>query len=275
MSKRVSATSDEHSLKDVPLVDDRVGLSHEDEGIRLSAKMTLLNGITVIVGSIIGSGIFVSPTGVLEYTGSPNMSLLVWLSSGIFSMVGAYCYAELGCMISKTGADYAYIMETFGPFLAFVRLWVECMIVRPCSQAIVALTFSVYALKPFFEDCDPPESATKLLAAVCIMFLTFVNCWNVHWTTMVQDVFTFAKLLALVIIIIAGFVELIFYGNHFPARDSSSKIFYNIRAIGKASRMFAERCFADIIKTLEQLLEKRLSNCATFKSKEAGRIIWR
>lgn len=71
-------------------------------------------------------------------------------------------------MISKTGADYAYIMETFGPFLAFVRLWVECMIVRPCSQAIVALTFSVYTLKPFFEECDPPESISKLLAAVCI-----------------------------------------------------------------------------------------------------------
>ncbi len=96
--------------------------------------------------------------------------------------VGAYCYAELGCMISKTGADYAYIMETFGPFLAFVRLWVECMIVRPCSQAIVALTFSVYALKPFFEECDPPENTTKILAAVCISKLNndsvLVGIWE-------------------------------------------------------------------------------------------------
>jgi len=82
--------------------------------------------------------------------------------------VGAYCYAELGCMISKSGADYAYIMETFGPFIAFMRLWVECMIVRPCSQAIVALTFSLYVLKPMYTDCDPPEESTRLLAACCI-----------------------------------------------------------------------------------------------------------
>ena len=54
-------------------------------------------------------------------TGSVNMALLVWITSGIFSMVGAYCYAELGCMIKKTGADYAYIMVSFGPFMAFIR----------------------------------------------------------------------------------------------------------------------------------------------------------
>nr|CAD7586146.1 unnamed protein product [Timema genevievae] len=180
----------------------------DDDAICLKAKMSLLNGITVIVGSIIGSGIFVSPTGVLRYTGSVNASLIVWTISGAFSMVGAYCYAELGCMISKSGADYAYIMETFGPFMAFIRLWIECMIVRPCSQAIVALTFSVYVLKPFFPECQPPDESVRLLAVCCIMVLTFVNCWDVKWATRVQDVFTYAKLLALFIIIITGIVQL-------------------------------------------------------------------
>lgn len=71
-------------------------------------------------------------------------------------------------MITKSGADYAYIMTTFGPFMAFMRLWIECMIVRPCSQAIVALTFSVYVLKPFFPDCQPPEDSARLLAVCCI-----------------------------------------------------------------------------------------------------------
>lgn len=145
-----------------------VGGNKDEGAVGLKATMSLMNGITVIVGSIIGSGIFVSPSGVLRNTGSPNMALIIWVSSGIFSMIGAYCYAELGCMITKTGADYAYIMVTFGPFLAFIRLWVECMIVRPCSQAIVALTFSTYILKPFFPTCDPPDESIRLLAAVCI-----------------------------------------------------------------------------------------------------------
>lgn len=176
--------------------------------VGLKPKMTLLNGITVIVGSIIGSGIFISPTGVLLNTGSVGMALIVWIASGIFSMIGAYCYAELGCMIQKTGADYAYIMVGFGPFMAFMRLWIECMIVRPCSQTIVALTFSVYIMKPFFPNCDPPDESARLLAAVCILVLTFVNCWNVKWATRVQDIFTGAKLFALAVIIITGFVQL-------------------------------------------------------------------
>ncbi|GAB6027572.1 hypothetical protein CHUAL_001811 [Chamberlinius hualienensis] len=183
-------------------------IKQDNEVIGLKPKMTLMNGISVIVGSIIGSGIFVAPSGVLKYTGSVGLSLVVWTTCGIFSLIGAYCYAELGCMITKTGADYAYIMESFGPFLAFMRLWVECMIVRPCSQAIVALTFSTYILRPFFLTCDSPDSSVRLLACVVICFLTFVNCWEVKWATRIQDWFTYAKLVALFIIIVTGIVRL-------------------------------------------------------------------
>ena len=138
------------------------------QGVELKQKLSLINGITVIVGSIIGSGIFVSPKGVLMGTGSVGMSLVVWLLSGVYSMIGAYCYAELGTAIVRSGADYAYIFEAFGPFLAFLRLWVECMIVRPCSQAIVALTFAYYVIEPLFPDCDQPDVAVRLLAVICI-----------------------------------------------------------------------------------------------------------
>ena len=103
------------------------------------------------------------------------MALCVWLASGIFSMVGAYCYAELGCMIRKTGGDYAYVMETFGGFLAFMRLYVESMIIRPCTVAIVALSFAVYSVKYVFPECDPPDEAVRLLAAICIGEFRFLE----------------------------------------------------------------------------------------------------
>ena len=140
----------------------------DDDKVNLKPKITLINGITVIVGSIIGSGIFVSPKGVLEQTGSVGFSLVVWVLCGLFSMVGAYCYAELGTAIVRSGADYAYMLEAFGPFIAFLRLWVECIIVRPCSQAIVALTFAYYVIQPLFPDCEQPAIAVRLLAAICI-----------------------------------------------------------------------------------------------------------
>lgn len=180
----------------------------DDGAIKLKPKLTLLNGCSVIVGSIIGSGIFVAPKGVLSNTGSVGLSLVVWVLSGIYSLVGAFCFAELGCMIPKSGADYAYIMTSFGPFVAFIRLWIECMIVRPTSQAIVALTFAIYALRPIYPDCEPPGMAVKGLAIVCILILTFVNCWSVKWSTWVQDIFTYGKLLALAIIIATGMYQL-------------------------------------------------------------------
>lgn len=145
----------------------------DSDNVELKPTLGLLQGCTVIVGCIIGSGIFVAPGGVLLGTGSINMALVVWITCGVFSMVGAYCYAELGCMIKKTGGDYTYILDTFGPFVGFIRLWAECLIVRPCTITIVALTFSKYMCKPFFPECEPPDESVRILAAVCICEFIF------------------------------------------------------------------------------------------------------
>ncbi|KAK6195042.1 hypothetical protein SNE40_000558 [Patella caerulea] len=196
------------------VVNDKDGIpaalkpDEQSEGITLKPKITLLNGITVIVGSIIGSGIFVSPKGVIENCGSVGLSLIIWLLSGLYSMVGAHCYSELGTAIVKSGADYAYIFVTFGPVLAFLRIWVECVVVRPCTLTIVALTFAYYVIEPLFPDCSQPDDAVRILAALCIMVLTFVNAYDVKLSTRVQDIFTYAKVLALILIIITGFVQL-------------------------------------------------------------------
>jgi solute carrier family 7 L-type amino acid transporter-like protein len=191
----------------------------------LSRRLTLFDGATLLVGSVIGSGIFVSPTGVLESTGSVNLSLVVWTVCGLFTMFGAYCYAELGCMIKKSGADYAYIHVTFGPLVAFVRLWIECIIVRPCTGAIQSLTFALYISKPLFPECDPPESSLRMLAAACLCLLCFVNCYSVRWATTVQDYFTYAKVFALIIIVGTGFYNL-FNGQtqHFTWDNSETDI---------------------------------------------------
>uniref|UniRef100_A0A915DWX6 Large neutral amino acids transporter small subunit 1 n=1 Tax=Ditylenchus dipsaci TaxID=166011 RepID=A0A915DWX6_9BILA len=215
----------------------------EDSGKGLAKSLTLYNGVSIIVGCIIGSGIFVSPTGVQREAGSVGLSLLVWLLSGVFVGIGSYCYAELGTLIKKSGGDYAYIMEAFGPFLAFVRLWIEAIVVRPCTCTIVALTFAVYILRPFYPQCNTPSGAVEIIAASLIILLTAINCISVKWATRVQDTFTVAKVFALLLIIATG-AYLLCTGDPIY-RSSFDNIFENTTTdIGKASLSFYAGLFA-------------------------------
>ncbi|XP_023692213.1 large neutral amino acids transporter small subunit 2-like [Paramormyrops kingsleyae] len=177
-------------------------------GVALKKEIGLVSACGIIVGNIIGSGIFVSPKGVLENASSVGLALIVWIVTGIITAIGALCYAELGVTIPKSGGDYSYVKDIFGGLAGFLRLWIAVLVIYPTNQAVIALTFSNYVLQPLFPTCFPPESGLRLLAAICLLLLTWVNCASVRWATRVQDIFTAGKLLALALIIIMGIVQI-------------------------------------------------------------------
>uniref|UniRef100_A0A671TNA2 Solute carrier family 7 member 10a n=1 Tax=Sparus aurata TaxID=8175 RepID=A0A671TNA2_SPAAU len=197
----------------------------------------------ISLGNIIGSGIFISPKGVLEHAGSVGLSLIVWVCGGGICALGSLCYAELGVTIPKSGGDYSYVTEIFGGLVGFLLLWSAVLIMYPTTLAVIALTFSNYVLQPAFQNCLPPFIATRLLATICILFLTWVNCSSVRWATRIQDVFTVGKLLALVLIIVVGLVQ-IFRGHYDALRPSTAFEFSEDPSVGQIALAFLQASFA-------------------------------
>nr|XP_030732774.1 cystine/glutamate transporter isoform X2 [Globicephala melas] len=196
------------------------------EKVVLKRKISLLRGISIIIGTIIGAGIFISPKGVLQNTGSVGLSLVVWTVCGVLSLFGALSYAELGTTIKKSGGHYTYILEVFGPLPAFVRVWVELLIIRPAATAVISLAFGRYILEPFFIQCEIPELAVKLITAVGITVVMVLNSMSVSWSARIQIFLTFCKLTAILIIIVPGVMQLIkgqtqHFKDAFSGRDAS------------------------------------------------------
>lgn len=177
--------------------------------VRLERRLGLWNGVAIITGVIVGSGIFVSPGGVLQHSGSIGAALCVWGVCGLLSLMGALCMAELGTSISDSGGDYTYIKLAYGPCLSFLYLWVTVLIILPCSNALAALTFANYVLQPFYADCSPPEHPVRLMALAIIMILVWINCYSVNGSIKLQNSFTLAKVLALMLVILFGFYYIV------------------------------------------------------------------
>ena len=147
----------------------------EPKALQLEKQVGLIGSVSLIVGTMIGSGIFASASGVFGYAGSVGLSLVVWGGCGVIAMLGALCYAELGTMIPKSGAEFAYLLEAFGEPGAFLYSWTSVTLLKPSQMAIIALAFGKYVVEPFFPSCmsqDPDRQdlnvLVKLMAALCI-----------------------------------------------------------------------------------------------------------
>uniref|UniRef100_A0A4W4HRH1 Uncharacterized protein n=1 Tax=Electrophorus electricus TaxID=8005 RepID=A0A4W4HRH1_ELEEL len=181
----------------------------KDKVVHLKQKISLLRAVSFIIGTVIGSGIFIAPKGVLMNSGSVGLSLLVWALCGVLSTSGALCYAELGTSFKKSGAHYTYLLETLGPLPAFLRLWAEIIFIRSDVASYVSLAFGRYVVEPFFMPCLAPPALVKLVSILGVSFVVLMNCWNVSLASRTQVTLTFIKLFALILIIVPGIVALI------------------------------------------------------------------
>lgn len=193
----------------------------DQPNIRMKRSVSLINGISIIVGIIVGSGIFVSPKGVLMDSGSVGVSLIVWMLCGLLALLGSLCFAELGTSISVSGGDYQYIRLAYGPLPSFLYLWVTFGAILPCSNAISSLTFARYILEPL---CTPPEQAVRLLALALLALLTYVNCASVNGAMRLQNTFTVAKVTALGLVIAYGVYYIIIGAAHDQINLSGGRI---------------------------------------------------
>jgi basic amino acid/polyamine antiporter, APA family len=167
----------------------------------LPRKLGVLDATAIVIGIVIGSGIFVLPNVIAKNLPSAPAILAVWIVSGVLSFFGALAYAELGAMMPATGGHYVYLREAYGPLCAFVCGWTFMLAVLSGGSAWLAVTFSIYA--GYFVPLTPLTA--KLVSIALIAVLSAVNYIGVKEGAWVQRTFTSLKIAALLILVGAAF----------------------------------------------------------------------
>jgi APA family basic amino acid/polyamine antiporter len=168
----------------------------------LPRKLGLLDSVAIVVGTIIGSGIFLVPNLVARNLPSPGLIVGVWIFTGVLSFFGALAYAELGAMIPATGGQYVYLREAYGPLCAFLCGWTYFFVVISAAIAWLSISFATYL--GYFVPLTPALS--KAVALALIAAVTLVNYRGVAAGAAVQKIFAFMKIGGLVILIVSAFI---------------------------------------------------------------------
>ena len=175
-------------------------MDSSSQPIKLERVLSLLDATMINVGGIIGSGIFMVPATVALYTASSSLFFMVWIFGGIISLFGALSVAELGAAMPKAGGQYVFLSEAYGPVWGYLYGWSAVAVINTASMAAVGVAFAEY-LKFFYTISD---LAVKEIAIFSIILLTIINIVDVKSGARFQNIFTFAKLGAILGVILLG-----------------------------------------------------------------------
>ncbi|MEN3329727.1 MAG: basic amino acid/polyamine antiporter, family, partial [Acidobacteriota bacterium] len=168
---------------------------------QLARRLGLFDATMIVMGGIIGSGIFMNPSVVALQVHTPFLILGAWAVGGLFALAAAFIWAELAALRPDVGGQYAYLREAFHPGVAFLYGWVLLLVIQTGGMAAVAVTFSRY----FVELTHVPLSSAYL-AVIVLATLTVINCLGVRAGSTLQSILMVLKIVAIAMLVLCGFL---------------------------------------------------------------------
>ncbi|HZN09643.1 MAG TPA: amino acid permease [Pyrinomonadaceae bacterium] len=192
---------------------------------QLARRLGLFDATMIVMGGIIGSGIFMNPAIVARQVTTNVLILGAWLIGGLFALAAAFIWAELASVRPDVGGQYAYLREAFHPLVAFVYGWVLLLVIQTGGMAAVAVTFAQYFVQLTHVPIRYPH-----LAAIVLAILTIINCFGVRAGGTVQNVLMVLKIAAILGLVACGFL----LGDAVSTNDALSTSNASLQAFGLA-----------------------------------------
>ena len=165
----------------------------------LARRLGLFDATMIVMGGIVGAGIFINPYVVARQLATPGLILGAWALGGLIALAGGFIWAELAAAEPRVGGQYAYIREAFHPLLAFLYGWTLLLVVQSGGMAAVGVTFALY-----FRELSGASFSDAALATAVLAGLTLVNCFGVRAGSNLQSAFMVTKILAIVALLACG-----------------------------------------------------------------------
>lgn len=189
-----------------------------NEATELKPTLAFFDAVAIIVGIVIGAGIFETPALVAGNTGGASLFILVWLLGGAISIIGALCYAELATAYPHPGGNYHYLMRAFGKNIAFLFAWARMTVLQTGSIALLGFVFGDYASQVLSLGAYSPS----IYAAIAIALFTGLNLLGVRQGKWTQNWLAIAQVLGLLALIIVGLLGASSGASDVPRESTSS-----------------------------------------------------